>query len=114
MFNPPYDANPARAGLGSARSKSASDGALADLEFEVERLRIVAEALWRILKEKHGLDDNELIRQITLIDLADGRLDGRVAPTPPAPCPKCQRTLGKNRPRCLFCGEPIAADPFQR
>jgi hypothetical protein len=49
-----------------------------------------------------------------VIDMEDGRLDGRVAATPPVPCPKCQRTLAKNRPRCLFCGEPIAADPFQR
>ena len=48
------------------------------------------------------------------IDLKDGKLDGRVAPTPPVPCPKCQRVLAKNRARCLFCGEPIAADPFQR
>ena len=101
MFDPPIDANPTRTGLGSARNRSVGDGTLADLEFEVERLRIIAEALWRILKEKHALDDQELIRQVTLIDLADGKLDGRVAPTPPGPCPKCGRTLAKTRFREL-------------
>lgn len=97
----------------SARARS-SESEIAELQFEVERLRIVAEALWRIVHEKLGLDEKELIRQMTTIDMEDGKLDGRVAPTPPVPCPKCQRTLAKNRPRCLFCGEPIAVDPFQR
>jgi hypothetical protein len=91
-----------------------SEAEVAELQFEIERLRIISEALWRIVQEKLGLDEKELIRQITVIDMEDGRLDGRVAATPPVPCPKCQRTLAKNRPRCLFCGEPIAADPFQR
>ena len=91
-----------------------TDGEVAELQNEVERLLLITEALWRILKEKHGLDENELVKQITLIDLEDGKLDGRKAATPPQPCPKCQRMLAKHRPRCLFCGEPIAADPFQR
>lgn len=90
------------------------EGEIAELQLEVERLRIVAQALWKIVQEKLDLDEKELIRQMTLIDLEDGRLDGRVAPTPPVPCPKCGRILAKNRPRCVFCGEPIAADPFQR
>ncbi|MEO8351512.1 MAG: hypothetical protein ABI680_07255 [Chthoniobacteraceae bacterium] len=84
------------------------------LKFEVERLLMISEALWRILKEKHGCDDNELMKQITLIDLEDGRLDGRKEKSPPRSCPKCQRTLIKNRPRCFYCAEPIAADPFAR
>lgn len=90
------------------------DGEIAELQGEVERLLLITEALWRILKEKHGLDDNELVKQITMIDIEDGKLDGRKPAKPPQPCPKCGRTLGKNRPRCLFCGEPIAADPFER
>ena len=96
-----------------SRARS-SETEIAELQFEVERLRIIAEALWRIAQEKLGLDEKELIRQMTVIDMEDGKLDGRVAPTPPQPCPKCHRMLAKNRPRCLFCGEPIAADPFQR
>ena len=95
----------------SARGENA---AIEDLRSQVERLLFITEALWRILKEKHGLDDLELVKQITLIDLEDGKLDGRVAATPPQPCPKCHRVLSKLRPRCLFCGEPVATEPFQR
>jgi hypothetical protein len=100
LFTPP-PISP-ETGAPSSRARS-SESEIAELQFEVERLRIVAEALWHIVHEKLGLDEKELIRQMTAIDLEDGKLDGRVAPTPPAPCPKCQRTLAKNRPRCLFC-----------
>ena len=112
MFTPPFrvrEGDP----IPTAKSRS-NEGEIAELQGEIERLMLISEALWRILKEKHGLDENELVKQITLIDLEDGKLDGRKPATPPQPCPKCGRTLAKNRPRCLFCGEPIAADPFQR
>ncbi len=104
---------PSPAGPSAARARG-SEADIAELQFEVERLRIISEALWRIVHEKLGLDEMELLRQMTTIDMEDGKLDGRVAATPPSPCPKCGRTLAKNRPRCLFCGEPIALDPFQR
>lgn len=84
------------------------------LRDEIERLLIVTEALWTILKEKHGLDDEELVRQMVGIDLRDGRLDGRLATEPPQPCPKCGRTLAKRRVRCLYCGELVAPSPFAR
>ncbi|MEA3213808.1 MAG: hypothetical protein QOE70_6865 [Chthoniobacter sp.] len=90
------------------------DARVRELELQVERLLLITEALWRLLQEKHGFDENELVRMITMIDLEDGKLDGRKPASPPKPCPKCQRILSKNRPRCLFCGEPIAADPFER
>jgi len=109
MFQPPYRSR--ETAPGTTRSNEAE---LSELQGEVERLLLITEALWRILKEKHGLDDVELVRQITIIDMEDGRLDGRKPTAPPQPCPKCQRILGKHRQRCLFCGEPIAARPFDR
>jgi len=48
------------------------------------------------------------------IDLRDGRLDGRVATTPPEPCPKCLRIVAKGSVRCMYCGEPLAMNPFAR
>jgi len=84
------------------------------LKFDVERLLLITEALWRIVQEKHELPETELIKQITALDMEDGKLDGRKPKTPPQPCPKCGRTLIKNRPRCLYCAEPIGVDPFER
>lgn len=99
----------------AARSEAASARSDVDLlKADVERLLMITEALWTILKEKHGYEDNELIKRIVTIDMRDGKLDGKVAVSPPQKCPKCDRTLFKNRPRCLYCGEPVIADPFQR
>ena len=94
------------------RSESIAD--IAEMKAEIERLYFITEALWRILKEKHGLDENEIVRQITMIDLEDGKLDQRKAKTPPQPCPKCGRVLGKQRVKCMYCGELIAVNPFER
>ena len=53
------------------------------LEFDVERLLMISEALWSILKEQHGYTDEELQSRILQIDMRDGKLDGRVADSPP-------------------------------
>ncbi len=85
-----------------------------DLESDVERLLLITEALWSLLKEQHGYDEQELVRRIVQIDLRDGKLDGRVPASPPKACPKCGRTVGRRKTRCLFCGEPMIFDPFAR
>ena len=84
------------------------------MKFDIERLLMITEALWSILKEQHGYSDAELIKRVALIDARDGKLDGRVAAEPPKPCPHCGRILEKKRPRCLFCGGVVAVDPFER
>lgn len=84
------------------------------MQAQVERLLIITEALWTILKEKHGLDEQELLRQMVQIDMRDGQLNGRVGATPPEPCPKCQRMVAKGSTRCMYCGEPLMMNPFAR
>jgi hypothetical protein len=104
--------NPETAAL--ARGTADAAGEVGQLRADIERLYFISEALWRILKAKDGLEDNEIIRQIAMIDMEDGKLDGRKAKTPPQPCPKCGRMLGKQRVKCMFCGELIAVNPFER
>lgn len=87
---------------------------VARLQMQVERLLMITEALWGILKEQNGFDDKELQKRIVEIDLRDGRMDGRVAATPPAACPKCGRMVPKQSVRCMYCGEPLLMDPFAR
>src|SRR5690606_31338757 len=92
----------------------AENADVAQLRADVERLYFITEALWRIIREQHGMADEEIIRQIAAIDMEDGRLDGRKAPQAPQPCPKCGRTLAKQRLKCMYCGEFIAVNPFER
>lgn len=101
----------------AAQGQSQARNVRTDLEFvrcDLERLLMITEALWSILKEQHGYTDDELVRRITEIDRRDGIVDGRVAQSPPASCPRCNRTLERKRPFCLYCGQAIAWDPFER
>lgn len=84
------------------------------LRRDVERLLMITEALWTMVAEQHGYTEEELIRRIHEIDLRDERLDGRVAPSPPSPCPHCGRPLEKARPYCIYCGKLVLRDPFER
>jgi hypothetical protein len=83
-------------------------------QLDVEKLFMITEAIWDILKEKHGYSDDDLVRMVQNIDLRDGVLDGKVAKEPKPPCAKCGRTLLGKHPVCLYCGAVSVRDPFER
>ncbi|MFG0257910.1 MAG: hypothetical protein ACF8GE_08420 [Phycisphaerales bacterium JB043] len=82
------------------------------LEARLERLSLVCEALWTMLRDYHNFTDNELRERINLIDLADGKLDGKKASGGPNACPKCSRAVSPRFNKCIYCSEPIQRDPF--
>ena len=86
------------------------------IQCDVEKLFMLTEALWTILKEKHGCTDAELVQRVQEIDMRDGKLDGKVTKVKPD-CPKCSRKLMGKRPVCLYCGAEVARvdlQPFSR
>jgi hypothetical protein len=103
---------------GESVSRSATDVRSQNeiIQCDVEKLFMLTEALWTILKEKHGCTDAELVQRVQEIDLRDGKLDGKVAKVNPD-CPKCSRKLMGKRPVCLYCGAEVARvdlQPFSR
>ena len=117
MFYKPYESMDTGARVDAMQAKSASRRAALKVDLlrdDVERLLMIVEALWSIVREQHDCTDDELLRRVTQIDMQDGRLDGRVAPTEAPACPSCGRTMAKNRPRCLYCGHMTRTDLFQR
>jgi len=102
--------------IGSVSAK-ASDAMLKaeGLQVDVEKLFMIAQALWDILKEHHGYTDEDLTARIQAIDLQDGVLDGKVK-SPPVVCPSCNRPALRRQsvPQCLYCGETITLSPFHR
>jgi hypothetical protein len=117
MFRPsdfgPRSSTDAQARASAREAASVAEG----MKGEVERLLLLSQALWEILREKHGLTDDELVKKIAEIDLRDGRLDGRLAPSASGgvkECPECGRPLGKKRPVCIYCGTAVVVDPFER
>jgi rRNA maturation endonuclease Nob1 len=82
------------------------------LEDKIEALRLGCAAMWSLLKDKHSLNDQELIDRIVEIDAADGKVDGRI--TVQSTCTSCgQKILLKTRAICVWCGaETKSEGPF--
>ena len=105
------------ANMASQRAASEANRARTEIEnvkFDVEKLLMITEALWIILKEQLGYDDEELIRRINEIDMRDGRLDGKVKESVNPNCPECDRVLIGRMNKCLYCGTEVDRDPFER
>jgi hypothetical protein len=66
-------------------------------EEDIDRLLMLTEALWRIVKQKHGLGDHDLEHLVEAIDLEDGVLDGKAKKTGANCCDKCQKPVTRNR-----------------
>jgi hypothetical protein len=84
------------------------------MQADIERLLMITEEFWNILKEKHGYTDEDLIQRVQAIDMQDGRLDGRVARQTPTTCPQCGRPAARKRIACMYCGTASTEHPFAR
>ncbi len=120
MFYRHYDVEPPMdysAEAAAAKAQNQAQKARTEVEVlraDIERLLMITEAMWGVLKDKFQYTDDELVNRVTAIDQRDGKLDGRVAPEAPPSCPRCGRTLERRRPFCIYCGQAIARDPFER
>ncbi|MBL8765854.1 MAG: hypothetical protein JNL94_00720 [Planctomycetes bacterium] len=76
-----------------------------DLRVQVDRLQMLCEGMWTLLKAKTDVSDADLAKLVEQIDLRDGKLDGRVAPkTGVTSCSSCGRTVSVRTGACLYCG----------
>jgi len=96
-----------------ADARAAADAA-ALMQHHVERLLMISEALWGMLKEQHGYTDEDLVERVREIDLRDGKLDGKVAAAGVKTCPSCKRRVSGRHAVCLYCGGALSGDLFDR
>lgn len=73
-----------------------------DYALNVRQLALTTQAVWSFLKEKHNLDDQDLLHRIEEIDLSDGYLDGRIT-AQVVTCPSCSKKLNSRNKRCIYC-----------
>ena len=75
---------------------------------DIERLYMLVEALWLIVKEKSGINDDALAELVKQIDLQDGKLDGRNSSNATVrKCANCGRTLLRGQSKCTYCGNEL-------
>lgn len=113
MFTP----NPAPVASNTAGQSTANEARteVRMLRADVEKLLMITEALWEIVKREHGYTDEDLIQLVERIDLKDGRLDGKVSAGGPKECPNCHRPVSPRHAMCLYCATDLAqASPFTR
>ena len=102
---------------GEMASRAASEVRIKNesMQFDIEKLFMITEALWEILKQQHGYTDDQLVEMIQEVDLRDGKLDGKVAKSGERPIYHAWgRTLIRNQISCLYCGADAPQQPFER
>jgi hypothetical protein len=93
------------------RARFATKASLEDLQERIGRLTLATTAMWRILQDRLGVRDVDLLEMIMKVDLEDGRRDGQHNPKG-LDCPKCKRTNHLRHSVCLYCAEPLGRKPL--
>jgi len=84
------------------------------LAHDVDRLLLISEAMWTLMKQQHGYADDVLFKLIEEIDQKKTIVDGLAIKNSPQLCPSCHRPNSAKRMFCIYCGKPIPGNPFAR
>ena len=112
-----YGVQPALAQISADAAERDARQAQTSVEFmrrDINRLLLITEALWTLLKQQHGYTDEDLTKVVTEIDLRDGVADGKANQVGPKPCPYCGRMVAAHHATCIFCGKAVPLDLFRR
>jgi hypothetical protein len=91
-----------------------SQYAIRHLEECIDKLVLINTAMWELLKSRTGLTEEDLRRQMEIVDLRDGVADGKVTRVATGQCPHCHRPMSPRHSRCLYCGKRDPnAKPFE-
>jgi hypothetical protein len=81
-------------------------------QHDIDRLLLITEALWTVIKQQQGYNDDVLVQLIQDIEKQRTTADGVMAKDPPINCPACGRPNTSKRNFCIYCGKPLPANPF--
>lgn len=79
---------------------------LAELEKRLERITLVSQALWEMLRATGHYSDEQLRSKMEEVDLRDGRKDGKISGMVKV-CTKCRRNANSRRLNCVYCDTPL-------
>ncbi len=82
---------------------SAVKSRLTELEDEIQRMKLMNQALWELLQERARFTDADLEAKVEEIDLRDGVADGKMTQRAMR-CPQCNRVSSTRHWRCIYCG----------
>ena len=81
---------------------------------DIDRLLLITEALWGLIKQQNGYTDDVLVKLIQDIDHRKSTATGVAIKDPPIACPNCGRPNMAARNFCMYCGGSLPVNPFAR
>lgn len=85
------------------------------MQHDIDRLLMITEALWTLMKREHGFTDDALVNLIEQIESRKVVISGVAVKAAPLACPSCGRPNQANRSFCIYCGKPLTGgNPFAR
>ncbi len=81
------------------------------LEANLAKSLMISEALWEIVRDKHGLTDKDLHDKLYEVDMRDGVLDGKNR-RKSTKCPNCNHAVSGRHAACIYCGQVIDKSVF--
>lgn len=70
---------------------------------QIKSSALILESIWELVKERTGLDDQDLMEKITEVDLRDGVADGKRREKA-STCLGCGRKISNRFQKCYHCG----------
>lgn len=87
---------------GAAQAETRAE--MKELQRQVERLSLLNQALWEILRERLSLTDADLENMAREVDMRDGVADDKMT-AQPVRCPSCNRVCNSRHAKCIYCGQ---------
>ena len=81
---------------------------------DIDRLLLITEAMWTLMKQQHGYNDDMLVQLIQQIEKQKTNANGVTIKDAPVVCPSCQRNNTATRSFCMYCGTALPSNPFAR
>ena len=86
-----------------AYARAAQRDAVDALHDRLDRLTMLCEAMWMLLKDETGYTEEDLEARLYDLDMSDGARDQRKR-TEPQRC-QCGAMVHPRSPHCVFCGD---------
>ena len=67
-------------------------------------MTLANQALFEILRDRLGIEEEEVILRMAEIDARDGKKDGKISPRVLS-CMRCGKKVSTTRQRCMYCAE---------
>lgn len=93
----------------AANKADASGADIARISRRLERLSLISQAMWEMLRERAEFTDQQLMDRILEVDLRDGKADGKMAARI-VDCHHCKAKTNSRRANCIMCGMELQKD----